>query len=152
MQSEHKSRHKSFRVIEAEIMGADAELVVPRRRWSQELKAKILPEAFAPGANISAVARRYGLRPQQIFTWRQRALQSGVITGSAPESEQRAFLPVVVAVEPSGSLDIMVGDATIRAGADAPRAARRGHSRGALGMIPLERLCSWNPAGSTRVG
>ena len=35
-----------------------------RHTWSREDKARIVTESFAAGANVSAVARRYGLRPQ----------------------------------------------------------------------------------------
>jgi len=44
-----------------------------RRRWSESEKAAIIEETLAPGAVISAVARRRGLSPQQLFTWRRAA-------------------------------------------------------------------------------
>jgi transposase-like protein len=44
-----------------------------RRRWSGEAKARILVESFAPGANVSEVARRNGVSPQQLFAWRREA-------------------------------------------------------------------------------
>ena len=37
-----------------------------RRRWSDDDKARIVVESFAPGANVSEVARRNGLSPQQL--------------------------------------------------------------------------------------
>jgi transposase len=42
-----------------------------RRRWSVDEKARILVESLRPGANISDVARRNGLSPQQLFGWRR---------------------------------------------------------------------------------
>ena len=42
-----------------------------RRRWSCDEKARILVESLQPGANISEVARRNGLSPQQLFGWRR---------------------------------------------------------------------------------
>lgn len=42
-----------------------------RRRWSSDEKARILVESLRPGANISEVARRNGLSPQQLFGWRR---------------------------------------------------------------------------------
>ena len=42
-----------------------------RRRWSVDEKARILVESLRPGANISEVARRNGLSPQQLFGWRR---------------------------------------------------------------------------------
>ena len=42
-----------------------------RRQWSTDEKARILVESLRPGANISEVARRNGLSPQQLFGWRR---------------------------------------------------------------------------------
>ena len=42
-----------------------------RRSWSRDDKARIIAESFAARANVSAVARRYGLRPQQVYAWRR---------------------------------------------------------------------------------
>ena len=42
-----------------------------RRRWSMDDKARILVERLKPGANVSEVARRNGLSPQQLFGWRR---------------------------------------------------------------------------------
>ena len=94
LQSEHKSRHSGFHVIEAELSRAEPSLDVPRRRWSAEAKAVVLSEALLPGVNVSAVARRHGLKPQQVFAWRRQALRSGVIDPLMPLSEQAAFVPV----------------------------------------------------------
>ncbi len=44
-----------------------------RRRWPPASKALILEEALATGAVISAVARRHGITPQQLFGWRRTA-------------------------------------------------------------------------------
>lgn len=63
-----------------------------RRRWSPDDRARILEETFVPGAVVSAVARRHGLTPQQLFTWRREARQAAA---ALP-----AFVPAVVAPEP----------------------------------------------------
>jgi transposase len=44
-----------------------------RRRWSDDDKARIIVESLRPGANVSEVARRNGLSPQQLFGWRREA-------------------------------------------------------------------------------
>jgi transposase len=59
-----------------------------RRRWSAEEKAKITTESFAPGANISAVARRNGLSVGLLHYWRKCARDS---VGGTPLQ----FVPVV---------------------------------------------------------
>lgn len=41
-----------------------------RWRWLLAEKRAIVAESFAPGAVASEVARRHGLRPQQVFGWR----------------------------------------------------------------------------------
>ena len=59
----------------------------PSRSWP------ILEEACLPGANVSAVARKYALVPSQVYKWRRLA-QLGVI-GIPGASE----LPSLVASE-----------------------------------------------------
>lgn len=59
-----------------------------RRRWDPDLKADIMLEALAPGAVVSDVARRHGLRPQQLFGWLREARRSPV--------EPTSFVPVVI--------------------------------------------------------
>jgi transposase len=63
-----------------------------RRSWSREDKGRIVGETFAAGANVSAVARRYGLRPQQVYAWRRLA-RSGALT--LPAEEAVGFVPVI---------------------------------------------------------
>src|SRR3954463_13963787 len=63
-----------------------------RRRWTDEEKAWSVAESLDPASTVSAVARRYGLHPSQLFVWRQRL--------AAPVArETPAFVPVVVAEE-----------------------------------------------------
>ena len=61
-----------------------------RRRWTADEKAQILEKATAPGAVVSEVARRNGMSPQHLFTWRRQARREA---GDPP----LAFTPVVVA-------------------------------------------------------
>jgi len=58
-----------------------------RRRWSSDERARILEETLVPGAVVSAVARRHGLTPQQLFTWRREARKA---------AEAPAFVPAVI--------------------------------------------------------
>ena len=69
-----------------------------RRTWSAEDKARIVAEIVASGASVSAVARRHGLSPQQLFGW-QRELQVSQAALSHPEELQ--FVPAVLDVAPS---------------------------------------------------
>jgi transposase len=65
-----------------------------RRTWSAEDKALIVAEIVASGDSVSAVARRHGLSPQQLFGWR-RELQASQTALSHPEELQ--FVPAVLA-------------------------------------------------------
>ena len=60
-----------------------------RRQWSDEEKARIVSESFAPGANISAVARRHGMSCGLLHKWRGQARQAAAAT--AP------FVPITLA-------------------------------------------------------
>src|ERR1700745_2097747 len=63
-----------------------------RRRWSDEVKGRIVAESYAPGAVVSEVARRHGISPQHLFVWR-KAARAGVL--SLPADEAPLFVPVV---------------------------------------------------------
>ncbi len=111
-----------------------------RRRWSTDEKARILAESFVAGVNVSEVARRNGLTPQQLFGWRRelrefeesaspsrgasarapRPASSGLEPGAA-----MAFAPIVVGSAPSppsppsgptasGIIEIVIGDMIVR--------------------------------------
>ena len=56
----------------------------PRRRWSDEERARILAEAMAPGAIASHVARRFGVSSGQFYTWRKAMLRRSAPVGVTP--------------------------------------------------------------------
>lgn len=60
-----------------------------RRRWSQDDKARIVEETLAPGAKVTAVARRNGVAASLVFTWRRQARTSEQVAPS--------FAPVQIA-------------------------------------------------------
>lgn len=60
-----------------------------RRQWSDEEKALIVSESFAPGANVSAVARRHGMSCGLLHKLRGKARQAAAAT--AP------FIPIALA-------------------------------------------------------
>src|SRR3954466_15107422 len=47
-----------------------------RRTWPADEKAAIVAESYAPGRTVCGVARRHGLPPAQLFTWRRLARRS----------------------------------------------------------------------------
>ncbi len=63
-----------------------------RRRWfSKDDKARIVEETLVPGAVVSEIARRHGLTPQQVFTWRRQARRLPTRKADDPP-----FVPAVV--------------------------------------------------------
>jgi transposase len=94
-----------------------------RRAWSREEKARIVAESYESGETVSAVARRHGLTPQQLFGWRRTARPEG--EGGTDESGS-AFAPVIVTagrpevplapacLSGAAVIEIVVGAATVR--------------------------------------
>jgi transposase len=66
-----------------------------RRKWSDAEKQAIVAEAAQPGANISAVARRHGIKPSLLFRWRRLSREAP----TAPPAP--AFMPVTLALPPA---------------------------------------------------
>jgi transposase len=101
-----------------------------RRTWTAEQKAQILAESYESGEKVSAVARRHGLTPQQLFGWRRDARRAVTRrrVGDRTGGSSSAFAPVIVeAAQPraqvpiapaqlSGSpmIEIVIGAAIIR--------------------------------------
>jgi transposase len=69
-----------------------------RRTWSDKDKARIVAEIIASGESVTAVARRHGLSPQQLFGWR-RGLQASQTALSHAEDLQ--FVPAVLDAAPT---------------------------------------------------
>ncbi len=57
-----------------------------RRRWSASEKIRMVEETYEPGSTVSLVARRHGVAPNQLFTWRRLAAQ-GALTAAGAEEE-----------------------------------------------------------------
>jgi len=96
-----------------------------RRAWTAAQKLRIVAESYGAGETVSAVARRHGMTPQQLFGWRRAAAP---VTGE----HRPAFAPVIVEGAPSrasvvpplagsgSAIEIVIGATTVRvpAGAD----------------------------------
>ncbi|NTE43864.1 transposase [Rhizobium pusense] len=85
-----------------------------RRRWSDDFKERAVAEAMEPGASVSAIARRIGIHPSQLFGWRRdaRARQEG---SSVPAAVEACLGPVCA----RAVIEVVIGDMIIRAGMDA---------------------------------
>jgi transposase-like protein len=51
-----------------------------RKRYTAEEKVKILREVLEDGKQISQVAEKYGLSPNNIFKWRKQLFEDGLQT------------------------------------------------------------------------
>ena len=81
-------------------------------RWPMAERARIVAESFAPGVNVSAVARTNGVSLGLLHYWRRKARDIGHV-------EEMRFVPVVVedteqVASTSGSIEIEISDVRIR--------------------------------------
>ncbi len=87
-----------------------------RRVWDETTKARVVAESDAPGAVVSAVARRWQIAPQQLFTWRREARAAGLEASRG----EAAFVPIVA--EPPAAavaaaeaiVEVVLGGAVVR--------------------------------------
>jgi transposase len=98
-----------------------------RRTWRDEDKARIVAEIAASGDSVCAVARRYGLSPQQLFGWRRQLREVGgseagglqfvpavVDVGSSAVTRRR--MPGGTAEVSAGTIEVEIDGVTIRVG------------------------------------
>jgi transposase len=86
-----------------------------RRRWSLQDKLQIVEETMQLGVTVTDVARRHGLAPSVVFTWRRLA-REGRLGEAGP-----VFMPVEITSVPgqtapvaspprrSGLIEIVLG-------------------------------------------
>jgi len=77
-------------------------MVERRRRWSVEAKARILEEALAPGASVSAVADRNGVCRSLVYSW-MRLARANQLPGISAEDPAATFAPVRIAEPPTSA-------------------------------------------------
>ena len=75
-----------------------------RRRWPDDLKARIVAESFQPGARVCDVAAKYGLIARHLSEWRGLARKGELVV---PIEVAPAFVPLVIEplADASGSAD-----------------------------------------------
>ena len=96
-----------------------------RRRWPDELKARIVAETLEPGATVRAVARRYDVHSNQLTSWRRLARDGRLVLPAADEAVE--FAPLVVRAEGNGvaeasgaRLEVVLERVTVRLDAGTP--------------------------------
>jgi transposase len=88
-----------------------------KRRWTPEARARIIAESLEPGANVSAVARRHGIYPQQLYTWRRGLRERAEAMSFVPamvDRENASVLTGVAVPSTSGQIVIETGGLSIR--------------------------------------
>lgn len=99
-----------------------------RRGWPPEVKASIIAESYSGQETVCAVARRHGLSPSQLFTWRRELRKRLEDQGSqlpvAPLPPP-SFVPAVVEPLPASE-------------ASPPGRRSRKRSRSRTGAVELE--------------
>lgn len=102
-----------------------------RRDWPDSRKIAIVAESLTPGVNVSEIARRHDIKPQQLFGWRKkfRVEAMALIEAARPSSPLPSFAPVLLEAPGSGnvtpapvlpeaasdsSIEISVGGACVR--------------------------------------
>ena len=108
------SDSKNFEVITATAERLSVSPGRSYRTWSRDEKDRIVGETFAPGANVSAVARAHGLDPSQVFAWRRKALALGMVARTRGRAVKFARIEAVA----GEMVEIVVGDVVVRVGGD----------------------------------
>jgi transposase len=99
-----------------------------RRDWPDAEKIAIVAQALEPGVNVSEIARRHDVNPQQLFGWRKRwraDAEALIEAKRAPATPM--FTPVVIDTAPilptppappvqsePATIEINIGATTVR--------------------------------------
>jgi transposase len=90
----HQGRHEDSHYRRVEVITGRQR----RRNWTPAEKARIVAESAEPGANISAVARHWGVSRGLLSVWRR---QAGLVQAKAAAETPPAlqFVPITIAGE-----------------------------------------------------
>jgi len=96
--------------MKIEVLGTER-----RRRWSLQDKRQIVEETMQAGVTVTEVARRHGLAPSVVFTWR-RLTREGRLGDAGPTFMPVEITPVPVQTTPiaspaqrTGMIEIVLG-------------------------------------------
>jgi transposase len=77
---EHELAHGNHLTPRTTPTHDDSKSVHRRRRWTHDEKKSIVAETEGPGASISGVARKYGIAPRLLFSWRRQLSDEMALT------------------------------------------------------------------------
>jgi transposase len=74
----------------------------PRQHHSREKKLQVVSETYAPGASVSAVARRHNINTNLVFSWLRQFENGGLVTPDSRElrREMNKFVAVGLLPKP----------------------------------------------------
>jgi transposase len=90
-----------------------------RRRWHEDDRVRILEAAFAPGATVTEVARRFDVSSSLIYKWRAALLEQGaapslvpaVVIDEARDTPASVRVPVITVELANGARVLIEGTA-----------------------------------------
>ena len=119
---------EDFSTIDATNAGTPRRLEVlsgesRRRTCTDALKARLVAETLQPGVCAADLARRHGLHPQQIYTWRRQARRGQLVLQA---EDAPMFVPALASEPPMkatvgaapGEMVIEFGGFRVRIGAE----------------------------------
>lgn len=95
---------------ERKLDGRAGEAAGGHRRWSAEDKARILAESFGPGVKVAEVARRNGLSPQRLYSWRNQARAALKDDGDGDDGDENGGTAAAVSPRDFCRQERSVGD------------------------------------------
>jgi len=91
-----------------------------KRHWPDEVKGQLVAETYVPGVTVNEVARRVGMKPNHLSSWRRLAREGKLVVPDLPGAE---FVPAVLEptpasveedAKPLAGVEIIHGGTTIR--------------------------------------
>ena len=91
-----------------------------KRSWPDEVKGQLVAETYVPGVTVNEVARRVGMKPNHLSSWRRLAREGKLVVPDLPGAE---FVPAVLEpapasveedAKPLAAVEIIHGGTTIR--------------------------------------
>lgn len=97
--SGHTTDRKSAPITRVEVITRGER----RRAWTLDQKREIVAESLGPELSATEVARKYGIRTGQLYTWRQQMLggPNAVITRAESRFAEVELTPALPAPDPA---------------------------------------------------